>query len=193
MYTRPKLTDSVSVSEMMAMRESGLTNAEIAQRLDTSVATIHKYIGKQPAHLNKPSGWAAHHAKKAAEALERQRKEAAEAAKAASNDWQAKLKAAQEELAERSKRVEEAVVPMAIPPLAIEDEELSDPWTGGLKVISRITHAESARYRYTVDSANGTVKASDKETNRTVCYSTDALRSYVEELTSVLKMLETEA
>lgn len=42
---KAKLTDSVSISEIMTLREQGLSMKEIASRLDTSVTTIRKYIG----------------------------------------------------------------------------------------------------------------------------------------------------
>lgn len=38
----------VSQSEMMAMRNSGLNNRRIAERLGVSIQTVYKYIGKQP-------------------------------------------------------------------------------------------------------------------------------------------------
>lgn len=43
-----RLTDSVSRDELMQMRESGMTNADIARTLDVSVQTIRNYIGNQP-------------------------------------------------------------------------------------------------------------------------------------------------
>ena len=41
----------VSASEMMTLREQGMSNAEIAKLLNCSVATITKYIGKQPEEM----------------------------------------------------------------------------------------------------------------------------------------------
>lgn len=47
----------VTATEMMRMREEeGLSNAEIAQRLDLHYATVHKYIGKQPEGIRAPMG-----------------------------------------------------------------------------------------------------------------------------------------
>lgn len=37
----------VSASEMMEMRNEGLSNADIAELLDVSVMTVRKYIGNQ--------------------------------------------------------------------------------------------------------------------------------------------------
>ena len=48
--SRP-LTKEISVSEMMTMRESGMSNEEIANSLDVSVMTIYRYIGKQPREI----------------------------------------------------------------------------------------------------------------------------------------------
>ncbi len=42
------LTDEVSLSELQEMRSEGLSNAEIAERLDVGVATIYRYLGPRP-------------------------------------------------------------------------------------------------------------------------------------------------
>jgi len=42
---RQSLTKTVSVSELRQMRDSGLTNREIAKRLDCSPATVGRYLG----------------------------------------------------------------------------------------------------------------------------------------------------
>ncbi len=163
MYARPKLTDSVSVEELLTMRECGLGNAEIAKRLDTSPATIYKYIGKQPKELNKPTGWHAH--------------------KARLNPIQP------------TNVVEDDNIPSIMKPdrqifTCDADEIEQEPRLGGLKVVSRLIHAESPGYRYTIDGAAGTVKVSDNNTGRLTVHTTESLRSYVDELTEVLKMLE---
>lgn len=41
-----KLTESISVQELQQMREEGLSNMQIAKRLDVSYATVRKYLGK---------------------------------------------------------------------------------------------------------------------------------------------------
>ena len=47
----------ISAEEMLRLREEeGLSNAEIAQRLDLHYATVHKYIGKQPEGIRAPMG-----------------------------------------------------------------------------------------------------------------------------------------
>ena len=44
--TRKKLSDEVSISELLQMRKEGLSNLQIAERLDVSPVTIYRYIGK---------------------------------------------------------------------------------------------------------------------------------------------------
>lgn len=41
-----KLTNEISIPELLKMRESGMSNSEIAESLDVSRETIIKYIGK---------------------------------------------------------------------------------------------------------------------------------------------------
>lgn len=197
MYARPKLTDSVSVEEMLTMRECGLCNAEIAKRLDTTPATIYKYIGKQPKELNRPSGWAGHRAKQEAEALERQRKEEAEARKKADALWQEKLEAALAAQAEEEARavtddfgVEELPEQKPVPVVFTCDADKLNAWEGGLKVISRIAHAESERARYTIDTQNGTVKVGHKNLVNNEVYDEGSLQKYIDELAEVLAMLK---
>lgn len=49
-----KLTDSISVSELMHMREvEGLSNAQIAKKLDCHISTVYHLIGKQPAEITR--------------------------------------------------------------------------------------------------------------------------------------------
>ena len=43
-----KLTREVSISEMLEMRDRGMTNKEIAQSLDVSYQTVLNHIGKMP-------------------------------------------------------------------------------------------------------------------------------------------------
>ena len=51
-----KLTDEISVQEMLEYREQGFTNKEIAELLDVHQATIYKYIGRRTGlpHQKKP-------------------------------------------------------------------------------------------------------------------------------------------
>ena len=52
-----KLSNSISVAEMMHMREAeGLSYADIAKRLGISSKTVYAYIGKQPSGMRKPWG-----------------------------------------------------------------------------------------------------------------------------------------
>lgn len=41
-----KLTESISVQELQQMRDEGLSNMQIAKRLDVSYATVRKCLGK---------------------------------------------------------------------------------------------------------------------------------------------------
>ena len=41
-----KLTDEISIPELLKMRESGTSNSEIAESLDVSYKTICNYLGK---------------------------------------------------------------------------------------------------------------------------------------------------
>lgn len=51
-----KLVDEVNISELQTMRAEGMSNSEIAESLNCSIATIYKYIGKQPSGLRKKRG-----------------------------------------------------------------------------------------------------------------------------------------
>ena len=55
-----KLSNSVSVQEMLTMRERGMTNRQIAESLECCYATVLQYIGKQPAGLRAEYGEYAH-------------------------------------------------------------------------------------------------------------------------------------
>lgn len=50
---REPLTNSVSVQELLEMRESGMTNQQIAERLDVGCSTICRYIGRNPKRAKK--------------------------------------------------------------------------------------------------------------------------------------------
>lgn len=41
-----KLTDEISIPELLKMRESGMSNSEIAESLDVGYTTICRYLGK---------------------------------------------------------------------------------------------------------------------------------------------------
>lgn len=45
---RHKLTDSISLQELQQMREDGLNDTEIAQRLEISSMTVRRYLGPNP-------------------------------------------------------------------------------------------------------------------------------------------------
>lgn len=45
---KPSILKSVSISEMLHMREMGLSNAEIADKIGCSYATVNRHIGKAP-------------------------------------------------------------------------------------------------------------------------------------------------
>ena len=70
------------------------------------------------------------------------------------------------------------------------DADKLNAWEGGLKVISRITHAESERARYTIDTQAGTVKVGHKAVAANEIYDADSLQKYIDELTEVLNMLK---
>ena len=44
----------VSISELMHLREQRLSNREIAEKLDCSVETVYRLIGKQPPGIRAP-------------------------------------------------------------------------------------------------------------------------------------------
>ena len=52
-----KFIDEVSVAEMLKMREAGMTNQDIANALDVSYQTIHRYLGVQPKSIKKRYGF----------------------------------------------------------------------------------------------------------------------------------------
>lgn len=60
----------VSASEMMEMRREGLSNADIAELLEISVPTVHKYIGKQGGRMERLAVFADKGKKKPPEAEE---------------------------------------------------------------------------------------------------------------------------
>ena len=54
MAPRAKITDTISIEEMLNMREKDrLINSEIARRLEVSPLTINKYIGPTPKDMLK--------------------------------------------------------------------------------------------------------------------------------------------
>jgi hypothetical protein len=53
---RKKLTDEVSVQEMLEYRQQGLKNSEIAELLDVSYRTIYNYIGSERKRTRKKDG-----------------------------------------------------------------------------------------------------------------------------------------
>lgn len=50
---RKSLSSEVTISEMMSMREQGMSNQEIADALEISRVTVIRYIGAQPEHITK--------------------------------------------------------------------------------------------------------------------------------------------
>ena len=48
-----RISDDVSIGEMLKMREQGMTNHDIAKSLGCNYVTILKYIGKQPKGLDR--------------------------------------------------------------------------------------------------------------------------------------------
>ena len=46
--TRRRLSKDVSTSEMLRLREEGMSNRQIAAQLDVHYNTVLKYIGKEP-------------------------------------------------------------------------------------------------------------------------------------------------
>lgn len=44
----------VSISELMHLRDQRLSNREIAEKLDCSVETVYRLIGKQPPGIRAP-------------------------------------------------------------------------------------------------------------------------------------------
>ena len=43
----------ISIDELMKMRESGMTNQDIANSLDIGISTVYRYIGAQPPGIRK--------------------------------------------------------------------------------------------------------------------------------------------
>ena len=43
---------SITPGEILALREEGMSNHDIAAKLDISVATVYRYIGKQHKRMN---------------------------------------------------------------------------------------------------------------------------------------------
>lgn len=58
MYRR-KFMQDLSRSELMSMRDTGMSNADIAQSLGCSVAMVYKLIGKQPPEMSRANRSAA--------------------------------------------------------------------------------------------------------------------------------------
>lgn len=46
-HPKRKIIDDISISEMLKMREDGMSNQEIADALEITSTTVRKYIGKQ--------------------------------------------------------------------------------------------------------------------------------------------------
>ena len=47
-HPRRKLTDDVSMDELLQMRQDGMSNQEIANRLGVSKATVYRHLGARP-------------------------------------------------------------------------------------------------------------------------------------------------
>ena len=47
-HPQRKLTDDVSMEELLQMRQDGMSNQEIANRLGVSKATVYRHLGAQP-------------------------------------------------------------------------------------------------------------------------------------------------
>lgn len=47
-HPQRKLTDDVSMDELLQMRQDGMSNQEIANRLGVSKSTVYKHLGPQP-------------------------------------------------------------------------------------------------------------------------------------------------
>lgn len=50
-HPQRKLTDDVSMDELLQMRQDGMSNQEISNRLGVSNTTIYNYLGRQPAGM----------------------------------------------------------------------------------------------------------------------------------------------
>lgn len=52
MFGRPRITDSISISEMKHMREvEGMSNQQIADRLGISIGAVYNHLGKRPKEM----------------------------------------------------------------------------------------------------------------------------------------------
>lgn len=166
-------------------------------------------MASSPPHLHKPTGYHAHKARKVAEELKRQREEDEAARKKAEDIWNEKLAAAQAAMVEQEAKAVTLDEDQNLDIFGVEDLPDQKPavfadgdipsimkanrepvWEGGLKVISRVTHAESATARYTVDTFAGQVKVTSKATNLTDIYTAEELQARIDELSEILAMMK---
>lgn len=66
---RTPISKSISRSEMLTLRESGMSNAQIADATGISKKSVLKYIGKEPAEITRATisaGWKLHQERKRA-------------------------------------------------------------------------------------------------------------------------------
>lgn len=167
MYKRP-LTDTVSLQELQTMRERGMTNREIAQSLDVGYSTICHYLGRQPKEMRATPGT---YTRKESENKRLEEKQAI--------DWEKAMQqlAKQQEQTQTEEPQEE---PQATP----------EEWQGGLRVMMRTVHAESATARYTIDGTAHTVKIAQKDAQAVRTFDKAQLDAYITELMEVLEMME---
>ena len=160
----------IGIDGLLAMRESGMSNAEIAAAIDVSVQSILRLIGKQPAGLRKP----------------RKKKdvplppvEVRETAPRPVIPFSERLAA--------SRAISELKTDQA--PAAAPEPE----WTEGFKVMARKIKAESATARYVIDGIAHTVTMTHKSPQSVMEFTAEDLAAYIDELMNVLDLMGGEA
>lgn len=178
-----KLSNSVSVSELMHMREElGMTNKQIAERLGISYMTVKRYIGNQPEGMRAAP-------KRKEKPLPPVETVAVEPAPVLS--FTERLAAMQEKQGVPTVTYEVTAADLALleeTATPAVEEELE--WNEGFKITSQTIRAESASARYTIDNMERTVKMTYKSSAGHKVFTKKELEDYIEELMQVAQLME---